>query len=246
MGSLKLVNKNGIDYKEYRNIYYYNEYKYKVNFSFLGKTFLYNTDTVDIWKKRIKRLSNNSLFFLKRTLGVEDTEKVIEIVLANEEIVKNYIQYFLKYKNKMNFRSEGNSVSIFGNDLSDFEELRNIPNLKITTIEAVLEPDSKVKFFNIKPKYKFRYYFTNKFISFDEQEDLRVFLYSHKDLKLSGSFSNWFSPAYSVVLNTKKAYLKSMFFIDYNDEMLTTLLSLKYSDILGKHFLLEQRKTDVC
>jgi hypothetical protein len=245
MGSLRLVNKNGIDYQEFRGIYFYNEYKYKMNFSFLGKKFLYTGDTVDSWKNRVKKLSKTSLDYLRRSLGVQETQKIIDMVLVNENIVKQYIQFYKKHKDKMIFRSEGNSVSIFGNDLQLFDELKSVPGINSVIIEVILEPVSGVKYFTNKPKYKFRFYFKNKFISFDEQDELKTFLDLQKGIKLSGSLKCWFNPMYSAYYSTKKAYLRSAYYIDYDDEMLTTILALKFSDILGKHFTLEQRKTNL-
>lgn len=245
MGSLRLVNKNGINYQEFRGIYFYNQYKYKMNFSFLGKKFLYIGDTVDSWKNRVLNLSKNSLDHLRRTLSIQETQKIIDMVLVNENIVKQYIQFYNKYKDKMTFRTEGNSVSIFGNDLQLFDDLKTIPGINAIIIEVILEPISGVKYFTNKPKYKFRFYFKNKFISFDEQGELKNFLDSQKGIKLSGSLKCWFNPAYSVSYNSNKAYLRSVYYIDYDDEILTTVLTLKFSNLLGKHFALEQRKINL-
>ena len=132
MGSLRLVNKNGIDYQEFRGIYFYNEYKYKMNFSFLGKKFLYIGDTVDSWKKRVLNLSKTSLDHLRRTLGKQETQKIIDMVLVNENIVKQYIQFYKKHKDKMTFRTEGNSVSISGINPSSIE-LYNTLGQKVTS-----------------------------------------------------------------------------------------------------------------
>lgn len=237
MASLKLVNSGNIHYYEFRDSLYYNNFKYKAKIELPGIKFLYHSDTISSWKYKIQNLSRSNLYFLSRYFGNNDETTLISKILENEEAITKYIAYYKKYNKELTFRQEGHSVSIFSNNLSDFDDLLILGvNLKVLIFEAKVTLFSGVKLFVNKPKYKFRVYLKNKMITEEEKNNLVSFVKTKNYIKTGPSFSDWI---YSTK-NMRRFYISSNFYIDYNDEVLGTLIGLTFSDLLGKHYRLEQ------
>lgn len=235
MASLKLVNSGNIHYHEFRDRLYYNNFKYKAKIELPGIKFLYHSDTISSWKYKIQNLSRSNLYFLSRYFGNNDENTLISKILENEEAITKYIAYYKKYNKELTFRQEGHSVSIFSNNLSDFDDLLILGvNLKVLIFEAKVTLFAGVKLFVRKPKYKYRLYLKNKNLPQEERGRLISFLLSRTYIQISPSLYNW-------IYNKRvRYYITSNFYVDYNDESFGTLFALTFSDITGSHYKLEQ------
>lgn len=235
MASLKLVNSGNIHYHEFRDRLYYNNFKYKAKIELPGIKFLYHSDTIVSWKYKIQNLSRSNLYFLSRYFGNNDETTLISKILENEDSIKKYIEYYKKYRKELTFRQEGHSVSVFSNNLSDFDELIALDkNSTVLIFEAKVTLFAGVKFFVSKPKYKYRLYLKNKNLPQEERGRLISFLLSRNYIQISPSFYNW------IYNKSVRYYITSNFYVDYNDESFGTLFALTFSDITGSHYKLEQ------
>ncbi len=220
MGSLRFANKNGINYHEYRDKLYYNTYKYKLIISFETLHFFtYSNYNLKNWETNVrKKLSGKTLV---TTLNFKDH------LLNMRDLTK---------KQNIRQRIEGDKLSLFFNDITEVTDFKsNFPaSFPITTYEAIVSNEPKVKFFIRKPKFKFRAYMKTKRVTIQEKKELEDFLENASfELKLSSSLSRWFKLS-------RSSFLFSNFYFDFNDELAQTYLALSMSDYIEKYYICKQ------
>jgi uncharacterized membrane protein len=220
MGSLRFVNKNGINYHEYRDKLYYNKYKYKLIISFETlRFFTYSNYNLKNWETNVrKKLSGKTLV---TTLNFKDH------LLNMRDLTK---------KQNIRQRTEGDKLSLFFNDITEVTDFKsNFPaSFPITTYESIVSNEPKVKFFMRKPKFKFRAYMKTKRVTIQEKKELEDFLENASfELKLSSSLNRWFKLS-------RSSFLFSNFYFDFNDELAQTYLALSMSDYIEKYYICKQ------
>ncbi len=116
MGLLKLVKNHtespGIDFHEFRDILYYDKYKYRARISISGVRFTMYTKTIQSFVRLINRSHEYKSYSTIQPKQLEEIRKNIDSI-SNYITYRNDIQ-----KNKLgSIRIEGNRVSVFSNEL---------------------------------------------------------------------------------------------------------------------------------
>lgn len=230
MGLLKSVdNVPGIDYYEYRDIDYFNKFKYRARVRFEGLSFTYWAADIDTYLKKI-----NSERYMFRKVNKND-------ILKNLKTIENFIQFknSVKSDDDVIIRIEGDTAGIFSNDLSKLTVLKKIGDLQIDFTEAVTSQYSGVKHFVREPVHKYRVYLRSTPVELTLIHDLRDTLSKNKSLYPSKSLTQWLYKTRQMSWSYR--YCSSTFSIDYDDEGMLSYLALVHGDILGKKYKLEKR-----
>ena len=238
MGLLRSVKDvANIDYHEYKENTYYNKYLYRAKFSIPGLAHTYN---VNDSKGLIERVNATGYLRLRADRKA--------IVLENKQELVSYIDWRNAHKKQghITFRLEGDTASIYSNDLELLLTLKNIPvEVKIT--EVKLEQFAGTKYYVRTPKHKYRIYLKSVYIK-DKTfiTDLDNTIKKSKELVPSDSLKKW-------LLGYKHAqhsmwryhYASGTHSIDYDNESTLSYLVLMYGDMLGKRYKLEKRPEPV-
>jgi hypothetical protein len=221
MVSLKLRIK-----KQNRNKLFYDKFLYRAEFNSLGVRFIFKSETLKDCINRITRFNK------MRDIDVNK----LDLPLLGETIT-----FYNKYKDKkqeVTFLRSGYSHSVFTmytNDVSILEELVDIS--KDTEIIEAVTPPSEVMYFAKEPTYNYRVYLKSKLVSPETINCLRTFHMNNQD---KGKV--WLSNGISQFLGrTKRGYLPTGCYIDFNDEQTLTQLYLLFGECLRKSYKLEKR-----
>lgn len=228
MGLSKLQQKrtDGVSFIDHRSGLYYSKYQYRARVYINGVTIIWWCDNEqDIHDKISKH---------KQRWRNCDVQQCVN---------------FLNWKNSLppkdksySIRIEGSTASIFSNDLAFLNNLETLGfNTDITEVDSSI-PEG-VKYFKEEPKYKYRLYFKSKVVPEDYHKKVRSFLERYKDTSTvivpSRALKNW---AYA---DGKRGwatrYSSSHYFINYNDESVTSLFMLMFDGMVSKRFKLEKR-----
>jgi hypothetical protein len=225
---------DGIDFYEYRDFDYYNKYEYRVKFTLPGIRYCYYTPTVESFMERYKLTSGY------KSIRKEDKHNVGKHL----EAIKSFIVWrnLNKTDKKTTVRIEGNSASIFSNDLSLLKTIENIdPNLSYEYTQVKKSQFQGVKYFVNKPKYSYRIYFKSKLVSKDFAKDFSTLLEQTKELHPSSALKRWLLGSSMNPNNWRYRYFSSSYFVDYDQESTISYLALMHNEMLGKRYKLEKR-----
>jgi hypothetical protein len=143
-------------------------------------------------------------------------------------------------------RFQQDAVDIYSNDIIVLQDLVNQVHGAKSYILKRCQPrpgfDRSIVYL-AKPKARYRIYF--RWIkAVDIRPSLREFI-EHHGLRPSESFRRWLtsSPTSSYVINSSLGYqyLWDNYFIDFDDEMITTIMTLKFGDIIRRVSKIEKR-----
>jgi hypothetical protein len=255
MGSLKSVdNIPDIQYVEYRDTLYYNEYKYRAKFHIYGlrrstfhRTINELVDRLTLDEEELKdfllSLHKNSTSYYNK-IAIKESRQIYDNIASLSKFMDWYnIQ---KRQKDTIFRIEHNDASVFSNNLELLKTLADIFDgdmSKISITQAIPSDLVGVKTFVKEPKHKFRVYVRSKIVPEDFRKTFSKILKTNKKtLFPSNSFHDWLTekpPGY--VWSYSNRYLHSNYYIDYDDESMITYLALIYGNILGKKYRLEKR-----
>lgn len=164
-----------------------------------------------------------------------------ESKLYIETTLDNLCQFAKKVrelkKNKLGtVRIEYSTVTVFVNDIDNllpFIQFSTSPMNKHKISKCESQNAADVKYTIRQPKNKWRIHFRESRVPVGFQQDLKEFLETKDYLKPSSSLVKW--------LNQHSArYLRSYFYIDYNDENIRSYIALVWGEWLGKHYTLKQ------
>ena len=221
----------GVDFLEYRDIEYYNQYKYRARVTFEG---MYLTT----WGKSIKDFEN--ALNRARTYSVRKLNK--ENISKNLIVISKFLSYRedIKKNKSATVRTEGDTAAIFSSDLSKLLELKKLGDfVQVDITECVTSQYSGVKYFTREPKHKYRVYLRSLLVEPQFIEDFKDTLLKNSNLFPSKSLNYWL---YRTRQNTWHfRYCSSSFSIDYDDESTLSYLMLIHGDMLGKKYKLEKR-----
>ena len=245
MGLLKLVKNHtespGIDFHEFRDILYYDKYKYRARISISGVRFTMYTKTIQSFVRLINRSHEYKSYSTIQPKQLEEINKNIDSI-SNYITYRNDIQ-----KNKLgSIRIEGNRVSVFSNELSVLQRLTELGNIEVDYTEVIMSEFAGVKYFANTPKYNFRVYLKRKRIEPTTIKDFSNVINKTKDLYPSSSLSAWLmattvGSARFKYYSWQYSHSSATHFIDFNNESTLSYLALMYGEYLGHRYKLEKR-----
>lgn len=213
---------------ELRGTLYYNKYKYKANFTLKGARRTYGLTSIEKFKERIA----NSNGYYKAKLTAFDIPAI-----------DRFMNWRTIHASEVRLRIEQDTVCVFSNDLPLLNTLDKIdPSMKVTCYQIDDNIPIGIKYFVREPKYKYRAYLKGRIISDHFRQDLIDF----EQRYLSSGTEIHFSKGLRMWLNRVKRYgymytTQSSFFIDYNQESTLALLSIMFTDMIGKRYKLEKQ-----
>ena len=222
----------GVDFLEYRDIEYYNQYKYRARVTFEGMS-------LTTWGKSIKdfeRALSRAHTYTVRKLNKENISK-------NLLVISQFLNYReeLKKSKSATVRTEGGTAAIFSSDLSKLLEFKKLGDfVQVDITECITSQYSGVKYFVNEPKHKYRVYLRSVMVDPQFIENLKDTLSKNSSLFPSKALNQWL---YRTRQNTWHfRYCSSSFSIDYDDESTISYIMLLYGDMLSKKYKLEKRQ----
>lgn len=219
------------DFTEYRDRLFYNTYEYKLTCSSLGLRFSRRYQTLD-------------QYYTFNEQHPWSSEQYIKKYTDNQSILKNIEAIKLCNANSK-IRNEGDSFSIFSNDLEMLHYYRDQLGVYVDSAvitRAVPELEVGVLYFVEEPKFKYRTYFKSisrwsdngeiheRLIGFVQQYSNHV----KCNYRLRRFLSKERSWGYTSLYNCS---------MDYNDLRLQNLLAMTMNSVIDRHFELRQRPT---
>jgi hypothetical protein len=230
MGLLKLtpIRNDGVGYIDNRGSLYYGKYNYRARIYCEGITmcwYVKSANDIDSYiDKRASRWKNANIESIKKFL---DWKSSLPIGKDRTHTI----------------RMEGNIASIFSNDLDFLKQVENF-DCEFDYTEVDTEVPKGTKYFVKEPTHKYRIYLKSKRVDDKFKDDLYKFIDRYKDTETvivpSNALNNW-------LLGKSKQYYwygpycSSHYFIDYNDDSITTLISIMFGDMVKSRFKLEKR-----
>lgn len=235
MGLLKSIKDvPNINYYEYREYDYYNKYKYKARLKILGARFLWYTNNFDNWYNSVNSAVNSKYI----NLSILERDRI----LIQSKIIKHFIEFreFQKINKNSTIRIEGNTITIFSNDLNLLLDIKNWDtDINVEFVEVKIGPYIGVKYFSKEPKNKFRVYMKSKKVDEATVQEFVELFKTNSNLKPSKSFTKWLFQKRRFLYRYR--YFHAAHFIDYDDESMISYLALMHGEILGKRYKLEKR-----
>ena len=242
MGLLRSVNNvPNIDYYEYKENNYYNNYRYRAKFTIDGLRYTNYAKTAD---DLIKRLNEGGYRKIRADLKALAMENINELT--------NFIDWRNSNKKpgSVTFRLENDTMSVYSNNLELLLTLKDLGLVTVKITEVQLEQFAGTKYYVNEPKHKYRIYLKSKYIEErDFIKDLHDTIKKSKELVPSNALKIWLNeyirrPAAS--LNSwNYRYTSGTHSIDYDNESTLSYLVLMYGHMLGKRYKLEKRPIPV-
>ena len=249
MAYLKLDNNvHGIDYLEYRSSLYWGKFKYRAKTN-IPRISVLSSASIHFWENQLKSSTKHYWHYWTNT-NCSDIKQIEKdwLIFINKykPIVKKCFklkEHIQNTKDKtISIRLEGDTISIFSNDLKRLHELKTCNDIIIDFTEAVVgEPGNfaGIKYFVREPKHKSRIHLKNKRVDLNTIIEFKQLLKRFDKLYPSLTLQKWL---YSIEeRKSSTRYCHSAFSIDYDDESLITYLALAHGDLLGHRYLLEKR-----
>ena len=242
MGLLRSVKDvPNIDYYEYKENNYYNKYRYRAKFRIEGLRY---TSYAKNSKDLIKRL--NETGYRK----VRPDTKALAMENINE--LKNFIDWRNSNKKpgSITFRLEGDTASIYSNDLELLLTLKELGVVTVTMTEVQVEQFAGTKYYVNKPKHNYRIYLKTAYIE-DKTfvKDLYDTVKKSTELVPSNALKDWLDEYVRRPIASHNSwsyrYTSGTHSIDYDNESTLSYLVLMYGHMLGKRYKLEKRPEPV-
>ena len=230
LSKLAQIRSDGIEYIDHRPSLYYSKYLYRARYYCKGITMLWFRKTEAEIDKQVgsnKRWKDANVPAIKAFLNWKD---------ANND---NYD------KKLLTIRMEGNVASVFSNDLTMLKTLENLGVVVDFTIVDESIPQG-TKYFARDPKHKYRLHLKSKRVADDFPDKLKAFIDRYKDTDTviipSRGLKDWVNPSDRRSMWSWRArYCSSHYYIDYNDESVTTLFMLCFDGMVHRCYKLEKR-----
>jgi hypothetical protein len=242
MGLLRSVKDvPNIDFYEYKENNFYNNYRYRAKFTIDGLGFTAYVKTPD---ELIRRL--NATGYRKVRVDI----KAIVMEKINE--LNNFIEWrnANKKPGSVTFRLEGDTVSVYSNDLDLLLTLKDLGLVNVQMTEVKLEQFAGTKYYVNEPKHKYRIYLRGASIKDTTfVQDLHDTIKRTKELVPSKSLKDWLSVYIKRPIASQNSWsyrwASSSHSIDYDSESTLSYLMLMYGHMLGKRYKLEKRPEPV-
>lgn len=216
MASLKLIT-------EHKTTLYYKKYKYRLVLSIPHIGRIRECNTIQQYKSKID-------YLITKNFAPSNFLQKVNLV-----IVEKVIDY--KVSGKLFSRLAYNSISFYANDLNELINLSHQYNdVKMKLSEVIAPDECGVILFKKDPPTKFRTYIKRGQFSVEIKERFQElidrYVNTDSELFISKGLMRW--------LSSKSRWVWGSYFIGYNDEKTTMLLSLMIPEIIDKHYKLEK------
>lgn len=231
MGLLQLTptRNDGVNYIDSRGSLYYGKYNYRARIYCEGITmcwFVKSADEVDEYLSNINRSTRWKN--------------------ANVDSIKKFLDWMNSLPTgkdrKHTVRMEGNVAAVFSNDLNFLKQVDTFGcNVDYTEVDTSV-PES-TRYFVKEPKYKYRIYLKSKRVTDKIKQDLSKFFNRYENtgtvIVPSPALTRWLNGDQRKYWYSN--YSSSHFFIDYNDESTSSLISLMFGELIKSRLKLEKR-----
>jgi hypothetical protein len=243
MGLLRSVNNvPNIDFYEYKETNYYNNYRYRAKFTITGLNYTQHVKTLS---GLIKRINESGYRRVRADIKALVMEKIFEL--------GNFIEWrnTNKKPGSITFRVEYDTVSIYSNDLELLLTLKDLGLVSVKITEVQLEQFAGTKYYVNKPKHNYRIYLKTAYIDNNSNfvPDLYNTIKNSKELVPSNALKDWLNDFVKRPIASRSSwryhYSSSSYSIDYDNESTLSYLMLMYGDMLGKRYKLEKRPIPV-
>ncbi len=237
MGLLKSVdNVPGIDYYEYRDNNYYNNYEYRMRVEIPCIRYSW-------WCKTTSELDDKINGKVKKygSIKKEDMPEVVSHQHALKTVIT--IQSTRKKSKDLGLRIESNTVAFFSNDLTKLQEIATLLGSKYNPDYTQVQTSqyAGIKHFVDEPKHKYRVYLKSKRVADDFHVELKDTFARQKELYPSGALQSWMNRDNKRWGIWSFRWTSAAHFIDYDDESTLSYLALIHGEVLGKKYKLEKR-----
>ena len=233
MASLKWINENGVHYHEHRDSLYYNKYEYRATANVPALRIYYRYSSYADAVVRGTYWNDNDHFVLVR----------------NRESVNHYYHWIESLEHELQHdlikirKGDDDKLILFSNDLAllrRIEDLRPEPgDVVYTRAITIPQEEVRVKYFVREPKHKYRVYMKNQILSREAKQALSEMIGQNSStLHPSKSFYRWLNPKNGAWISS---WLNATFFIDYDDENLTSYIMLMFGEHVTKRYALKHR-----
>jgi hypothetical protein len=211
---------------------YYDRFIYRAKISIDNVQYFRHVKSIEkLWTK-IGYLSN-----MRSTIGisakdVSEVKKFIEWIENTSHTKEDYW-----------YSSHVNYINFYTNNISIIEELIILLSNEVELCEYQLNrvidkpKTDRTKIYLVDPKYRYRIYFKWGKTTDIQRNELIEFIESN-DIYCSSSFEHWVKKRLN---HNYSHYLWDNYFIEFNNEMIITLLSLKFDNIIRKICSVEKR-----
>ena len=243
MGLLRSVNNvPNIDYYEYKETNYYNNYRYRAKFAIDGLSF---TNYAKTPGELIKRLNESGYRKVRPDIKA--------VVMGKINELNNFIDWRNSNKKPglITFRLEQDIMSVYSNDLDLLLTLKDLGLVSVKITEVQLEQFAGTKYYVNKPKHNYRIYLKSAYIDNNSNfvPDLYNTIKNSKELVPSNALKDWLNDFVKRPIASRSSwryhYSSSSYSIDYDNESTLSYLMLMYGDMLGKRYKLEKRPVPV-
>jgi hypothetical protein len=243
MGLLRSVNNvPNIDYYEYKETNYYNNYRYRAKFAIDGLSF---TNYAKTPGELIRRLNESGYRKVRPDIKA--------VVMGKINELNNFIDWRNTNKKPglITFRLEQDIMSVYSNDLDLLITLKDLGLVSVKITEVQLEQFAGTKYYVNKPKHNYRIYLKTAYIDNNSNfvPDLYNTIKNSKELVPSNALKDWLNDFVKRPIASRSSwryhYSSSSYSIDYDNESTLSYLMLMYGDMLGKRYKLEKRPIPV-
>jgi len=237
MGLLKSVdNQPGIDYYEYRDSLYYNNYEFRMRVEIPCVRYVWWCKSEDDLMNKISGKTTKYGSIKKHDMPeVIDNQEALKILIR--------LQRDRKKSKDLGLRIESSTVAIFGNDLSKLQAIAQELGSKYTPdfTQVQTAQYAGVKHFVDKPKHNYRVYLKSKRVEDNFHNELRETIQRQKGLFPSNALVSWMNRDNKRWGIWHFRWTSAAHFIDYDDESTLSYLALMHGEVLGKKYKLEKR-----
>jgi len=243
MGLLRSVNNvPNIDFYEYKENNYYNNYRYRAKFVIDGLSF---TNYAKTSGELIRRLNESGYRKVRPDIKA--------VVMGKINELNNFIDWRNANKNPglITFRLEHDTMSVYSNNLELLLTLKDLGLVTVKITEVKVEQFAGTKYYVNKPKHNYRIYLKTAYIDNNSNfvPDLYNTIKNSKELVPSNSLKVWLNDFVKRPIASRSSwryhYCSSSYSIDYDNESTLSYLMLMYGDMLGKRYKLEKRPVPV-
>lgn len=228
-----------------RSAFYFDKFKYKMSVFVRNVHYFRSIKTVDNFHKKINRystqLNDGFLFFDDIQLLVADktTQTAIEsFVRWRESLVNTQLKFKIRV-NHSHILIYGNDLQLYDGLLTEIKDSVNLAQIEYYYVNSNPNYDRSVIYLQ-KPKRKFRIYLKSEMYCTSDREKLLNFMID-KDIYMCRSFNEWLNRNNSNNFFKNTSYSWDHFFFELDDEMLITLILLKFDRLIRKVCAIEKK-----